>query len=212
MLNNIFKDINNICSEINKCNEECSGLDYEVLYYIALIEDKRFCVGVGFDIVSYVRLAMKYILYGEVKGGGSTIEQQLVRTITGKRERTYSRKIREVLYAFIVFLSYRKLQIIHAYGKLAFTGTGLHGCDAASRKIYGRNTKEINRRQKMVIAATLLFPVPSTMSESWKKKVKNRAIYIRYLCIMQRRAFNCGFFRVGLYKGGIHISCLNCFF
>ena len=61
-------------------------------------EDHRFFYHLGFDIIAIARAVRNRLLYGRIEGA-STIEQQLVRVLTNEYQRTFSRKIKEILLA-----------------------------------------------------------------------------------------------------------------
>lgn len=99
-------------------------------------------------------------------GGISTIEQQLVRTILGRRQRTLSRKIGEILLAYI--LLYRinnKNYILRLYMFIAYLGYRIKGCDVASRKLFAKRSHQLAAEEALFISCLLVYPFPKTAVE-----------------------------------------------
>jgi membrane carboxypeptidase/penicillin-binding protein PbpC len=85
--------------------EELNTLEIMVL----ILEDRRFFLHLGFDWISLLREIIKAATFRR-HGGASTIDMQLVRTITGYRELTVRRKVYEILLAILLQIKFNKLQ------------------------------------------------------------------------------------------------------
>lgn len=70
----------------------------EIEWSILLLEDRRFFIHSGLDLLPAIARLVKRLLLGRGIGGISTIEQQLVRTILDDRRRNISRKVREMIF------------------------------------------------------------------------------------------------------------------
>ena len=79
------------------------------------IEDRSFFDHSGISITSIVRSAIKNLLAGKVVQGGSTITQQLARTMLGSFDRTLERKIKEVVLAINLEERFSKKRILESY-------------------------------------------------------------------------------------------------
>lgn len=112
-----------------------TDLNWE-LYANALIqaEDHRFYFHQGVDCIAITR-ALYQTLVHRCRQGGSTIEQQLVRTITGDYRRNYSRKVREMLLASTLSRVLSKQEVLRVYLSVAYFGTGIVGLSEAIEKI-----------------------------------------------------------------------------
>lgn len=130
-----------------------------------LLEDHRFYLHSGFDVWCIPRMIRQALTFKRI-GGVSTIEQQLVRTILSRRERTIRRKSREVLLAWILAHRKAKREILRAYLATAYFGYKLRGCDEASKLIFGRPAGELNATQAAVIASLLVYPLPKVVKLS----------------------------------------------
>lgn len=164
--------------------------DYDTIhYYVMSLEDRRFLRHCGFDILSIIRECKNY-LFRKKCGGASTIDMQMVRTITGFKERTAYRKIYETLLAFIVNFKFSKKEIIDCYLANAFFGSQMYGIEAAISKYFNKNyIDELNDLEKAMLAAMLQRPKPLNPSPEWEIKVLARAEYAQFI----RRRMNDGY-------------------
>lgn len=94
-------------------------------------EDHRFHMHSGIDLYGVCRAIVRCSIYRQ-RQGASTIEQQLVRTITADYRPTYGRKIREVLLASTVRRRMSKDEVLAAYLQAGYFGTDLYGVESAS--------------------------------------------------------------------------------
>lgn len=143
----------------------CYDENTEIARMVLLLEDHRYYRHAGFDLWCIPRIFRQAFTFKRI-GGVSTIEQQLVRTILSRRERTIRRKFREVLLAWILAHRKAKREILRAYLATAYFGYKLRGCDEASILIFGRPAGELNSAQAAVIASLLVYPLPKAVKVS----------------------------------------------
>lgn len=139
------------------------------------IEDKNFYNHMGFDVPSIMR-AFKVNLEGEKIQGGSTITQQLIKTSFLTPEKSYMRKIKELVLAFWAERMYTKNQILEMYfNQIPYGGTAW-GIEAASQTYFGKSTKEINLAQSAFLAgltsAPTIFSPYGNNPDLWKTRQK----------------------------------------
>lgn len=130
-----------------------------------LLEDHRFHRHSGFDVWCIPRVLRQVISLKRV-GGISTIEQQLVRTILSRRERTIRRKAREVLLAWILAHRKSKREILRAYLATAYFGYRLRGCDEAAQLLFKKPADELSIEQCAFVASMLVYPLPKQVRYS----------------------------------------------
>lgn len=159
-----------------KSKNKTSSLPSHYIQAVLVLEDKRFFKHCGFDLVAIVRAMLSNILTNR-KSGASTIEQQLVRTITGHRQRTLSRKILEIYLAYIVSSHYSKTDILKAYAHFAYYGRNSTGIINASKTFFGKPLDLLNEEQLYILASSLRYP--RSDSKSWFFKAYNRALYAK---------------------------------
>jgi membrane peptidoglycan carboxypeptidase len=158
--------------------DRCLLLDEEFVKLVLVAEDKRFFSHLGVDFTALAR-ALFGFLRGRPKGGASTIEMQLVRTVTNQRQRTLMRKVREMLLAFRLCRIASKNEILAAYLRQAYFGELIEGVEAAARALFKRPLQECCSARKAILAAALVYPIPNRRTPRWYRQLFRRARWIR---------------------------------
>lgn len=176
---NILIDLNRDLLTISEYMNEYD--DYyelnDLCYFVMALEDRRFFRHCGFDFFSFVREVFKAACKKK-HGGASTIDMQLVRTITGFKDLTLYRKFYEVILAILLNFKFSKKQIIMCYLRNAFFGSRLIGAEKAA-SFFNKNVDELNYDESACLAAMLLRPKPLKPSEKWFESIKVRALYAK---------------------------------
>jgi membrane peptidoglycan carboxypeptidase len=146
---------------------------------LILAEDKRYLSHLGFDPIAAVRAIFSLIVKHKLQGA-STIEQQLVRTITRRYEITLSRKAREMLLASILSASFPKDKIARAYLCVAYFGWQMNGIEQACGQL-SVDPETATVAQAADIVARLKYPQPSNASLKRLKQIRDRAAHILQL-------------------------------
>lgn len=141
------------------------------------IEDSRFRSHNGMDIKRFVGAAMEYIItFGNASYGGSTITQQLVKNITGNEESTIKRKVQEAWQAMALENVLTKDQILDNYMNRITTGSGVYGVQAAAKKFFNKDVKDLSLAECACIAGITKSPglYDPTLGEKNKARNKDR--------------------------------------
>lgn len=141
-----------------------------------LAEDHRNELHAGVDPVALWR-AVWVRLRWRRREGGSTVEQQLVRTVLCMYERKLSRKLREQLLAVAVSRRCPKRRIATAYLAVAYYGTRCTGVGGL-KKLCGSNLNNASSLAIYGAIARLKYPEPAQPSASWSAKYLRRVEYI----------------------------------
>lgn len=149
----------------------------EVVKALVYAEDHRNGIHPGVDPIAIVRACMVLILRGRLEGA-STIEQQFVRTITGRYERTIFRKLREQILAYNICRLKEKRSIASAYLAVAFYGYNLIGLKAM-HDYFGEKLECISFDSALFFVSHLKYPCPVNPSADWKLKIENRVSYLQ---------------------------------
>lgn len=144
-----------------------------------LAEDHRNKFHPGVDILAVSRAVWVRIHLGQVQGA-STIEQQFVRVVTNRHERTVRRKIREQILALMLVQRISKRHIASAYLAIAFYGSGSVGLDGLQHK-FGKNLSKVPFNQALGFVAQLKYPRPSRPTKEWNAKLETRIEALRNL-------------------------------
>lgn len=121
-------------------------------------EDNRFYEHHGVDYLGIIRAAIKNYRSGRIRQGASTVTQQLARNSFELRERTYERKIIEMLLANRIEEHYSKEKIMELYLNRVYFGSGLYGIDAAARGYFGVAPMDLTAGQCAMLAGLLRSP------------------------------------------------------
>ncbi|TMA11383.1 MAG: penicillin-binding protein, partial [Deltaproteobacteria bacterium] len=124
-------------------------------------EDTRFFKHKGVDFFAVFRALISNLRRGEIRQGGSTLTQQLVRAFFLTPERTWTRKIREAILAYRVERNHTKEEILYLYLNQVYFGHGNYGIEAASKDYFGKGVQDLN-----VAEAALLAGLPRSPSRS----------------------------------------------
>ena len=115
-------------------------------------EDSRFYQHQGVDPFSILRAALKNLEAGSIKQGGSTITQQVTRSFLLTPERSYIRKIKEVILSYRIEKAFTKEEILFLYLNQIYLGHGAYGVQAAAENYFGKAVKELNLAECAVLA------------------------------------------------------------
>jgi penicillin-binding protein 1A len=124
------------------------------------IEDRRFWSHPGFDIVGILRAALRDLGAGQVVQGGSTITQQVAKTLFLNRARTFRRKWQEIVLTLWLERRFSKREILEIWLNRVYLGAGAFGVDAASRLYFGVSARHVTLWQAAMLAGLPRAPAP----------------------------------------------------
>ncbi|MFG6157661.1 biosynthetic peptidoglycan transglycosylase [Halomonas sp. 1390] len=133
--------------------------------HVLALEDRKFYKHNGIDYISLLRIGKQFLKRKRL-GGVSTIEQQYVRTVLNRRERTLERKSHEIILSWLLSKRSTKNDILRAYLGSAYFGYNLNNCDVAAKLLFNVDAASCNNSQSALIASLLVYPLP-------KKVIKN---------------------------------------
>jgi len=115
-------------------------------------EDKNFYRHRGFDTVGMIRSTIANIMSGSVKQGASTITQQLARILFLSNERTFDRKIKELIIAHRIEKTISKDEILEMYLNSVYLGSGVYGVSSAARTFFDKDLSQLTLAEQALIA------------------------------------------------------------
>jgi len=142
---------------------------------VVAIEDRRFRSHFGVDPVGLMRAVAVNLTRRGVSQGGSTLTQQLAKNLFLTQERTFGRKVQEVLLALWLEKTYSKDQILELYLNRVYMGAGAYGVDAAARRYFGKSAREVTPLEAAMLAGLLKAPsryAPSHDPERSRKRAE----------------------------------------
>ena len=138
--------------------------DYPRVLYDAIlsIEDKNFEAHSGFEVSRIATASYRDLLSRQNAQGASTLTMQLARNLFLSSERTYSRKIRELLLALRIERHFTKQQIFTLYANQIYLGHGVYGFATGAEFYFGKAVKDLTLEEAALLAA--LPKAPNTYS------------------------------------------------
>jgi membrane carboxypeptidase/penicillin-binding protein len=159
-------------------HEQCIKTSVPSCLITALVvaEDKRFWQHAGVDLLAIIRAGISVCLGGPLQGA-STIDQQLVRTITGYRSLSLKRKLREMILACVIQRYLGKKEIATLYLCCAYYGWRMNSLQQACKRM-GFSIGKLSLSESAVIVSLLKYPEPKVPSLKFQRLLANRSAHI----------------------------------
>ena len=141
---------------------------------ITSIEDQRFFDHHGFDLVRIASAALSNVRHNRRAQGGSTITQQLARQSFLTPNKSYRRKVQELILAARLERLYTKQQILELYFNKIYFGDGLYGVEAASRGYFGKHASEVTVAEAALLAGLVKSPSSYAPTVSMERAMSRR--------------------------------------
>ena len=174
-----------IGSERNRDNVEYSDIPSNLINAYISIEDRRYFKHSGVDIKRTGGAIFSYIIhFGKSTFGGSTINQQLVKNLTGNDSNSASRKIKEWYYALILNFSYSKEEILEAYFNIIYTGPSIYGIKEAALYYFDKDLSDLSLEECAFLAGLNHSPNsynPFTEKDRTEKITKRTKIVLNQM-------------------------------
>ena len=119
---------------------------------VIAVEDRRFYHHFGLDPVGVARALWVNVVAGRVVQGGSTLTQQVAKTLFLTNARTTKRKVQELILTLWLEKHFSKNEILEIYLNRVYLGSGAWGMDAAARMYFGVSARRVTLAQAAVLA------------------------------------------------------------
>ena len=129
-----------------------SEVPQQLIQAILAAEDDSFYYHQGVDFLGIVRAALTNLRHRRTAEGASTITMQVARNYFLSPEKTYTRKLKEVLLAFKIEREFSKDQILELYLNKIFLGNRAYGFAAAAQIYFGKNLNELTLPEMAMLA------------------------------------------------------------
>ena len=143
------------------------------------VEDSNFYSHFGIDPKAIFRAFITNLKAGHIVEGGSTITQQLTKTMFLSREKSLPRKIKEAILALRLELVFSKDEILEMYLNQIYYGHGTYGVEAAARNYFAKSVKDLTIAECAMIASLPKAPNNYSPYRNPKKAIKRRNHVIR---------------------------------
>jgi 1A family penicillin-binding protein len=144
-------------------------------------EDQRFYRHGGFDLIRVVAAGLNNLWAGRAEQGGSTITQQLARLAFLTPDKTFRRKLQEVVVAIRLERAFSKDEILELYLNKAYFGDGLYGVEAASLGYIGKHAQELDVAEAALIAGLVKSPSAYAPTASLQRALARRNLVLRVM-------------------------------
>lgn len=144
------------------------------------VEDSTFFEHAGLDFQGITRAFYTNLQAGRVVEGGSTITQQLAKTMFLTPERKLTRKIREAMLAYKIDKSLDKMRILELYLNQIYYGRGAYGIEAAAQNFFNKSAHELS-----ISEAALLAGMPQAPSR-YSRDIHSTMTRNRHLHVLSR--------------------------
>ena len=169
----------------NRIWREFSAMPENLQNAVIAIEDKNFRTEPGINLKGTIGAALNAFTGNRIWGtnrGASTLEQQLIKNLTGDNEQDNMRKVREIFRALGLDNKYSKETILEAYlNTIPLTGI-IHGMEAGSIEYFGKHVEDLTLAECATLASITKNPTkynPATNPEELIKR-RNHVLYEMY--------------------------------
>jgi len=119
---------------------------------VVAAEDADYFNHEGIDYRGMLRAFVENVLRGRTAQGGSTITQQVVKTMLLTPERTLRRKVQEIILARQLSQKLSKEEVLALYLNQIYYGHGRYGCEEAARYYFGKSVRDVNLAEAALLA------------------------------------------------------------
>ena len=149
---------------------------------VVAIEDHRFQTHPGLDPIGIGRAIFRDIKARRLEEGGSTLTQQLARTLFLSGSRDFTRKGKEAILALMMEQRLSKTQILELYLNRIYLGGAVYGVEAMSQNVFGKPAAELKLSESAFIAGLIQMP-----SALWPWSHYDRALRRSHLVLARMR-------------------------
>ena len=146
---------------------------------VVSVEDQRFFEHSGVDGVRVAAAVVKNIQARRRAEGGSTITQQLARQSFLSRDKTYRRKLKEVILAAYLEKMYSKNEILEVYLNKVYFGDGLYGVEAASRGYFAKSASDLTIAEAALLAGLVQSPSSYAPTVNLTRAIARRNVVLQ---------------------------------
>jgi 1A family penicillin-binding protein len=150
---------------------------------VVAVEDHRFHRHIGIDPIGIGRAIIRDVRAGGFEEGGSTLTQQLARTLFLSGSRDFTRKGKEAVLALMIEQRLTKQQILELYLNRIYLGGAVYGVEAMSQNVFGKPAADLTLSESAFIAGLIRMP-----SALWPWSHYDRALRRSHTVLARMRA------------------------
>lgn len=184
-IENKIKEIKNI-----ENYTELNNISQDLIDAVIAVEDHRFYVHKGIDLISTTKAIFTNIKQKELVTGGSSITQQLAKNMYFSQEKTFTRKFAEVFIVSYLEENLKKDEILELYLNTIYYGNGYYGIGDAALGYFNKTPNELTFNEATILAGLPNAPSAYSLTEheDLAKKRQKQVIdsMIKYKYITQK--------------------------
>ena len=150
------------------------------------IEDNEFYEHYGLNVKGIVRALFINLFAGKIKQGGSTITMQLAKIILTTADKSYFRKLKDVVISLMIEIIYTKNEILELYFNQIFLGHGVYGVESAAKFYFNKHISEIDLAEAALLATLPSAPNKLSPIRHTEKSIERHRIVLA-------KMVDCGF-------------------
>jgi 1A family penicillin-binding protein len=180
----LYDTNNNLVSalfEEHRIGVRLEAISPHLVNAVVAVEDKRFWNHGGIDPRRIVMAGVANHRAGQIVQGGSTITQQLVRSILLNRQKSYTRKFKEAILARRLEERYDKRDILAAYLNRVYFGDGYYGIEAAAIGYFGKPASALDIGEAATLAGLIKGPSVYSPTQAPERSRKRRDLVLNVM-------------------------------
>ena len=177
----IYDQNGEVASKISNSKIEGVGIKQipkEVIQAVVATEDQRFYKHNGINYFAIMKAFFKNMISGDIVAGGSTVTQQLAKNAFLTHERTYTRKIKELIITKKIERTYSKDEIMERYLNQIYFGEGAWGIQTAAKTYFGKEASELTLSESAMLAGIIKAPSNLSPFKNMEKAVERRDLVL----------------------------------
>jgi penicillin-binding protein 2A len=177
----IYDQNGEIASKISNSNIEgvsIKKIPKDVIHAVIATEDQRFYKHNGINYFAITKAFFKNMISGDIVAGGSTVTQQLAKNAFLTQERTYTRKIKELIITKKIERKYSKDEIMERYLNQIYFGEGAWGIQRAAQTYFGKDVSELTLSESATLAGLIKAPSILSPYKNMDKAVERRDLVL----------------------------------
>lgn len=145
------------------------------------VEDKRFFDHFGLDLRRIAGAVVANLRQGAIREGGSTITQQLARNLYLDHSKTFTRKIKEAIYAIQLELHLSKTEILEYYLNQIYFGHSTYGVEAAANLFFNKKARDLTLAESALLAGIPKGPRYYSPWLNWENAKKRQELILQLM-------------------------------
>lgn len=177
----IYDQNGEIASKISNSSIEGVGIKQiseDMVHAVVATEDQRFYKHHGINYFGIMKAFFKNMLSGDIVAGGSTVTQQLAKNAFLTHERTYTRKVKELIITKKIERTYSKDEIMERYLNQIYFGEGAWGIQRASKTYFGKEASELTLSESAMLAGLIKAPSILSPFKNMEKSIERRNLVL----------------------------------